>query len=66
MNEFKEETGIPLDPIYTGKMCYGIVDMIRRGLLEKTAQILVIHTGGLQGIEGINEKLRRQQLPLIN
>ncbi len=65
INEFKEETGIPLDPIYTGKMCYGIVDMIRHDLLDKTKRILVIHTGGLQGIQGINEKLRRQQLPLI-
>ncbi len=65
INEFKEETGIPLDPIYTGKMCYGIVDMIRRDLLDRTQQILVIHTGGLQGIHGINEKLKRQQMPLI-
>ncbi len=65
INEFKEETGIPLDPIYTGKMCYGIVDMIRRGLLDRTQQILVIHTGGLQGIHGVNEKLKRQQMPLI-
>ncbi len=65
INEFKEETGIPLDPIYTGKMCYGVVDMIRRDLIEKDLKILVIHTGGLQGIQGVNEKLRRQHMPLI-
>lgn len=65
MNEFKEKTGISLDPIYTGKMVFGIIDMIKKNLIDKNSKILVIHTGGLQGIKGVNEKLRRQNLPLI-
>ena len=65
INEFKEQTGIRLDPIYTGKMCYGIVQMMRQNELEVANNILMIHTGGLQGITGINEKLKRQNLPLI-
>ena len=65
MNEFKEKTGISLDPIYTGKMVFGIIDMIEKNLIDKNSKILVVHTGGLQGIKGINEKLRRQNSPLI-
>ena len=65
MNEFKEKTGISLDPIYTGKMLFGIIDMIKKNNIDKNSKILVIHTGGLQGIKGINAKLRRQNSPLI-
>ena len=65
INKFKEKTGIPLDPIYTGKMLFGIIDMIEKNHIDKNSKILVIHTGGLQGIKGINEKLRQQNSPLI-
>ena len=65
INQFKEQTGIPLDPVYTGKMLFGIIDMIEKNRIDKNSKILVIHTGGLQGIKGINAKLRQQQLPQI-
>lgn len=65
INQFKARTGIPLDPIYTGKMFYGIVDLFKKKHLEKEDKILVIHTGGLQGIEGINRKLKQQKRTLI-
>lgn len=65
INEFKEKTGIPLDPIYTGKMMYGIIDMIKRKKFKKNSCILAIHTGGLQGTLGMNELLKRRNLPQI-
>lgn len=65
INKFRGKTHIPLDPVYTGKMCFGVFDLIRRGYFEKDALILLIHTGGLQGITGMNEKLKKQNLPLI-
>lgn len=65
INKFKEETGIPLDPIYTGKMLYGIVDMVQNSAFEKGSKILAIHTGGLQGIKGVNKVLKQKELPLI-
>lgn len=65
INEFRYQTGILLDPIYTGKMLYGIVDLARKKYFEKDSKLLVIHTGGLQGIEGVNRKLERRQRPLI-
>jgi len=65
INKFKAETAIPLDPIYTGKMMYGIFDLIKKGYFKPNSKILAIHTGGLQGIEGMNAKLKKQNKPLI-
>lgn len=65
INQFKERTSIPLDPIYTGKLVYGIIDLIRTDHFKKNSKILAIHTGGLQGIKGINERLRHKKMPLI-
>ncbi|MCK4562271.1 MAG: pyridoxal-phosphate dependent enzyme [Flavobacteriaceae bacterium] len=65
INDFKQKTTIPLDPIYTGKMMFGIVDLIKNGYFKKGTKILAIHTGGLQGIQGMNEKLNRKKSPLI-
>ena len=65
INAFREQIGIPLDPIYTGKMMFGILDLINKGYFPEGSKILVIHTGGLQGIEGMNCKLKNKNLPLI-
>jgi 1-aminocyclopropane-1-carboxylate deaminase len=65
INDFYKQTNIPLDPIYTGKMMFGIVDLINKGYFPKGAKILAIHTGGLQGIEGMNRNLKNKNLPLI-
>jgi 1-aminocyclopropane-1-carboxylate deaminase len=65
INEFKNKTGIPLDPVYTGKMMFGIMDMIRNNELKKNSRILAIHTGGIQGIQGMNLVLKKKNLPQI-
>ena len=56
LNDFFAQTNIPLDPVYTGKMIYGITDLIYKGYFPKNSSILAIHTGGLQGIYGMNQK----------
>ena len=65
INEFKEKTGIPLDPVYTGKMMYGIIEMLKKKKFKEKSRILAIHTGGLQGISGMNDLLKRKNLPQI-
>nr|WP_072995502.1 pyridoxal-phosphate dependent enzyme [Pseudozobellia thermophila] len=65
INWFKENTGIPLDPIYTGKMMFGIFDLIKRDYFLPGSKILAVHTGGLQGIKGMNENLKKKNLPLL-
>ncbi len=58
INRFKSQTDIPLDPIYTGKMMFGVLDMIKRKRFPNGSKILIIHSGGLQGIEGFNHRLK--------
>ena len=66
MNNFKLKYDIQLDPVYTAKMIFGVNELMNNGYFEKNAKILLIHSGGLQGIPGMNEKLRKKKLPLIN
>jgi 1-aminocyclopropane-1-carboxylate deaminase len=54
INDFYQKTGIPLDPVYNGKMLYGILKMWKAGHISADENILAIHTGGLQGIKGFN------------
>jgi 1-aminocyclopropane-1-carboxylate deaminase len=65
INKFKKEHNIPLDPVYTGKMMYGVFDLLDKGCFSEYSKILVIHTGGLQGISGMNIKLKQKGLPII-
>ena len=65
INQFKSDYSLPLDPVYTGKMLFGIMDLIDKNYFSKGSKILVIHTGGLQGIEGMNAHLRKKNLSEI-
>ena len=64
INRFKNETDVPLDPIYTGKMMFGILDRIQKNKFPKGSKLLIIHTGGLQGIDGFNHRLKGKQKDL--
>ncbi len=65
INQFKHMQNIPLDPVYTGKLMFGVYKLIEDGFFPKRSKILVIHTGGLQGIAGMNKRLKQKKLPLI-
>jgi len=65
INEFRRDYGVLLDPVYTAKMLYGILDEIRSGQIPENTRILALHTGGIQGIAGMNQRLKKKNLPLI-
>lgn len=65
INDFYKENKIPLDPIYTGKMVFGVIDLIHNNFFPENSKILLIHTGGIQGIEGMNIKLKSKNLQTI-
>ena len=66
INRFKTQHGIPLDPIYTGKMFFGLFDLIRKGYFPRGSTIVAVHTGGLQGIEGFNDfKLKNSPIKIL-
>ncbi|SEV97628.1 1-aminocyclopropane-1-carboxylate deaminase [Chryseobacterium wanjuense] len=65
INDFKEKYGIPLEPIYTGKMMQRVFELIDEDYFPEDSKILCFHTGGLQGIEGANLLLEKQNRNLI-
>ena len=48
ISDFKTEYDIPLEWIYTGKMMYGVFDLIKKGFFPIGSRIVVIHTGGIR------------------
>jgi 1-aminocyclopropane-1-carboxylate deaminase len=50
--QFEEQTLISLEPIYTAKMMYGIIDLAKKGFFKPGSRIIALHTGGLQGKRG--------------
>ena len=56
INDFKKKHDIQLEPIYTGKMMFGIYDLIRKGFFKPDSTIIALHTGGLQGLDGMNRR----------
>ncbi len=38
--------GLLLDPVYTAKAFAGLIDLVRKGVVEQGSQVIFIHTGG--------------------
>lgn len=55
--QFTQEHGIPLDYVYTAKMFYGVIDLLKQGFFGRGDSLLLIHTGGLQGNIGMEKLL---------
>lgn len=55
MNNFYERTGIPTDFVYTGKLLYAFMDLLRNDFFPPGSNILLIHSGGLQGNNSLLE-----------
>ncbi|MBV6624362.1 MAG: 1-aminocyclopropane-1-carboxylate deaminase/D-cysteine desulfhydrase [Rivularia sp. (in: Bacteria)] len=56
INDFSAKFKLQIDPIYTGKLFYGVWNEIEKGSFKDNSTIVVIHTGGLQGILGFNQR----------
>jgi 1-aminocyclopropane-1-carboxylate deaminase/D-cysteine desulfhydrase-like pyridoxal-dependent ACC family enzyme len=54
MKRFTDNTAIALEPIYTGKMLFGLYSMISEGRIAKGTTVVAVHTGGLQGLRGMS------------
>lgn len=53
IDQFKQQQQIALDPVYTGKMCWAVEDLIRQGYFRANSRIVCLHTGGLQGARSL-------------
>lgn len=56
--QFSTATGIPFEPIYSGKMLLGFFDLLEKGYFSANQHIVLLHTGGLQGIAGLVDQGR--------
>ena len=61
INDFYQSHQILLDPTYTGKMLFGIFTLIKNNAWRWGKNVLVIHTGGVQAIEGFNQRQKRKK-----
>ncbi len=52
MEAFEAETGIPLDPVYTAKLVWGVMQGVKSGKWSPGSVLLLMHSGGLQGRRG--------------
>ncbi|KZY45077.1 MULTISPECIES: 1-aminocyclopropane-1-carboxylate deaminase/D-cysteine desulfhydrase [unclassified Oleiphilus] len=59
ISDVYDEHGLVLDPVYTGKMMYGLAEYIHQGRIQAGARVLAVHTGGLQGWRGFGESYQR-------
>lgn len=56
--EFEAETGVPLEPLYTGKLLLALREVVERGEIARGSRIVAVHTGGLQGRRAVESQLR--------
>ena len=56
VKQFVAETGILIEPIYTGKMLYALYDLAAKNYFKPGSRILAIHTGGIWGLLGMKDK----------
>ncbi|MHC0066890.1 1-aminocyclopropane-1-carboxylate deaminase/D-cysteine desulfhydrase [Nostoc sp. UIC 10890] len=57
--QFTQQHGVPLDYVYTAKMFYGVMDLLKQGFFCKGDSLLLVHTGGLQGNVGMEERFQK-------
>ncbi len=58
IDRFEEKTGIPLDPVYTGKLMWGLSQLAKQGYWQEGTKLVVLHSGGLQGRRGYPDVFR--------
>lgn len=61
INHFGQQHQMMLDPVYTGKMLYGIYELANKGYFPSGSRVLAIHSGGIQGVYGYNERFGHRQ-----
>lgn len=56
INAFISQSGILLDPVYTGKAMYGLVDLLKKGEFPQKEKTIFLHTGGGFGLFPVKER----------
>ena len=59
MNDLYEQYQLPTDLVYTGKLFYGISDLVANNFFPMNSRLLVVHSGGLQGNRSVKPGILR-------
>jgi 1-aminocyclopropane-1-carboxylate deaminase len=51
MVAFHVATNIPIEQVYTAKMLFGTIDLARHNYFPAHSTVILLHTGGLQGLD---------------
>lgn len=65
-NKFESENKMPLDYVYTAKLFFALQDLISKNKIAANSKVLVIHSGGLQGNAGYEERYRLMPIRNVN
>jgi D-cysteine desulfhydrase len=49
MNSIYQQHELPTDFVYTGKLLFGVMQLVQNNYFQPGSRILVVHSGGLQG-----------------
>ncbi len=58
LKQINQQTGIVFEPVYSGKMMLALCELIEQGYFHANERIVLVHTGGLQGLGGMIEQGR--------
>jgi 1-aminocyclopropane-1-carboxylate deaminase/D-cysteine desulfhydrase-like pyridoxal-dependent ACC family enzyme len=47
LETFGVATGLPLEPVYTGKLVLALIDQVQTGQIPAGSEVILIHTGGI-------------------
>jgi 1-aminocyclopropane-1-carboxylate deaminase len=56
IQQFRARHGVLLDPVYTGKLLFGVLDLIGQGCFRRGSTVVAIHTGGQQAWAGWEQR----------
>lgn len=56
IREFNQLTGVDFEPVYSGKMVLALLDLLEQGYFRVGERIVLLHTGGMQGLGGMIER----------
>ncbi|MBN1006823.1 1-aminocyclopropane-1-carboxylate deaminase/D-cysteine desulfhydrase [Amphritea pacifica] len=59
LRHFRECSGIELEPVYSGKAFLALQRKLARGELPPGSRVMLIHTGGMQGLRGMQDRLSK-------
>jgi len=56
IKNFTQQTGVLLEPTYTGKLVFALHDLLANDKIAPKSKILFLHTGGLTGLLGMMDR----------